>query len=563
MNVLGIYGSFDWRADKSFNEYNEPTWCHDSGATLFINGNLVSSIAEERLTRNKHDGNFPINSINYCLGEGNITGEDIDYVYVPSMCVTIWYKKWYEGKIESIVKEHFPNAQLKFVSHHLSHACASIFSCDYNEGSFVTLDGAGSIILNYHHEVQMAETSSIGYFNKEKGILRFFTGMTGVNEFGAYYHNLSHVIYCEKIGRQIDGYNEKYRETWDGKIMGLSAYGSSVEFNDSLKEYRLSKELSHESVPYVTFNLGGQRDSWKYKNADEKAYIIQKNFECALLDYMTELKNESYLDDYVCFSGGSFLNVLGNSVLKESGLFKGIHVPPCPNDTGLHFGAACYGVFKNKETVTLPDNIALLGKEYSEEEILSALEEGQVQYEKYEDFDELCEFTALQLGANKIVGWFQGRSEFGPRALGSRSLLMHPGPAENKDIMNSRVKHREYWRPFAGIILEEHLNEYFEEDFNSPYMLYSLTVKENKREALGAITHKDNTCRIQTVNDTMSSKVTKLLQKFEKETGIPAVLNTSFNDNGEPIVESPQDAIRSFKNMDIDYLVIGNFVVRK
>lgn len=563
MIILGIYGSFDWRADKSFNEYNEPTWCHDSGATLFINGNLVSSIAEERLTRKKHDGNFPINSINYCLGEGNITGDDVDYVYVPSMCVTIWYKKWYEGKIESIVKQYFPNARLKFVSHHLSHACASIFSCDYDEGSFVTLDGAGSLILNYHYDIQMAETSSIGYFNKEKGILRFFTGMSGVNEFGTYYHNLSHHIYCEKIGRHIDGYDEKYRETWDGKIMGLSAYGSSVEFDDTLKEYRLSKELSHESVPYVTFNLGGQRDSWKYKNVDEKAYILQKNFECALLDYMTELKNESYLDDYVCLSGGSFLNVLGNSVLKESGLFKGIHVPPCPNDTGLHFGAACYGVFKNKESVTLPDNIALLGKEYSEEEILSALEEGQVQYEKYEDFDELCEFTALQLSSNKIIGWFQGRSEFGPRALGSRSLLMHPGPAENKDIMNHRVKHREYWRPFAGIILEEHLNEYFEEDFNSPYMLYSLTVKEDKREELGAITHKDNTCRIQTVNATMNSRVTKLLQKFEKETGIPAVLNTSFNDNGEPIVESPQDAIRSFKNMDIDYLVIGNYVVRK
>jgi len=562
MIILGVYGAFDWRADKSFNEYGEPTWCHDAGATLFIDGNLVSSIAEERLTRKKHDGNFPINSINYCLGEGNISGKDVDYVYVPSMCVTIWYKKWYEGKIESIIKEHFPNAQVKFVSHHLSHACASIFSCDYNEGSFVTLDGAGSLILDSDYQSQMAEVSSIGYFNKEKGSLRFFTGMNRMNEFGTYYHCLAHHIYCEKVGKQIDGYDEKYRETWDGKIMGLSAYGSSVQFNDSLKEYKLSKELAHGSVPYVTFNLEN-RSSWRYKNADEKAYILQKNFEHALLDYITELKNESYLDDYVCFSGGCFLNVLGNSVLKESGLFKGIHVPPCPNDTGLHFGAACYGVFKNKETVTLPDNIALLGKEYSEEEILSALEEGEVQYEKYEDFDELCEFTALQLGANKIIGWFQGRSEFGPRALGSRSLLMHPGPAENKDIMNHRVKHREYWRPFAGIILEEHLNEYFEEDFNSPYMLYSLTVKEDKREALGAITHKDNTCRIQTVNYTMNSEVTKLLQKFEKETGIPAVLNTSFNDNGEPIVESPQDAVRSFKNMDIDYLVIGNYVVRK
>ena len=140
---------------------------------------------------------------------------------------------------------------------------------------------------------------------------------------------------------------------------------------------------------------------------------------------------------------------------------------------------------------------------------------------------------------------------------------MHPGPTENKDIINSRIKHREYWRPFAGIILEEHLTDYFNEDFNSPYMLYYLTVKEGKEEELGAITHKDGTCRIQTVNDTMNDKVTTLLNKFKEVTGIPAILNTSFNDNGEPIVESPEDAVRSFKNMDIDYLVIGNFVVRK
>ena len=140
---------------------------------------------------------------------------------------------------------------------------------------------------------------------------------------------------------------------------------------------------------------------------------------------------------------------------------------------------------------------------------------------------------------------------------------MHPGPAENKDIINSRVKHREYWRPFAGIILEEHLTDYFNEDFNSPYMLYSLTVKNGREEELGAITHKDGTCRIQTVNNKMNEKVTILLNKFKDVTGIPAILNTSFNDNGEPIVESPQDAVRSFQNMDIDYLVIGNFVVRK
>jgi len=563
MIIIGVYGAFDWKADLSYNEAGEPLWCHDSGATLFINGKHICSISEERLSRLKYDGNYPEKSIDYCLSLGNIEAKDVDLVCIPTMCVSMFYKKWHEGTIKRIIENKFPNAKIKFVSHHLSHASASIFSSPFNEGSFLTLDGAGSLIFSYGMSgVLLSETNSIGYFNKNKNIFRFFNGLKGSNDFGSFYHAYAHRIYCDKIQKQIDGHDEKYRETWDGKIMGLSAYGSHLEFKQEHKLYQMSKELVYDNVPYVTFTYN-KPEAFLFKNADEKAYILQKNFELALLDYVTELKKESYLEDYVCLSGGSFLNVLGNSVLKESGIFKGIHVPPCPNDTGLHFGAACYGVFKNKETVTLPDNIALLGKEYSEEEILSALEEGQVQYEKYEDFDELCEFTALQLGANKIVGWFQGRSEFGPRALGSRSLLMHPGPAENKDIMNHRVKHREYWRPFAGIILEEHLNEYFEEDFNSPYMLYSLTVKEDKREALGAITHKDNTCRIQTVNDTMNSRVTKLLQKFEKETGIPAVLNTSFNDNGEPIVESPQDAIRSFKNMDIDYLVIGNYVVRK
>jgi carbamoyltransferase len=254
---------------------------------------------------------------------------------------------------------------------------------------------------------------------------------------------------------------------------------------------------------------------------------------------------------------------LGNSILKQSGLFEGIHVPPCPNDVGLHFGAACFAQFKNNQPIELPENIALLGREYSQEEIENSLKESEVSYEKYENFEELCEFTALQLNSNKIIGWFQNRSEFGPRALGSRSLLMHPGPAENKDLINERVKHREYWRPFAGIILEKNLTDYFNEDFNSPYMLYSLTVKDEKRNEIAAITHKDNTCRIQTVNAKLNPQVNTLIEKFKEISGIPVLLNTSFNDNGEPIVESPQDAVRSFKNMDIDYLVIGNFIVRK
>lgn len=155
------------------------------------------------------------------------------------------------------------------------------------------------------------------------------------------------------------------------------------------------------------------------------------------------------------------------------------------------------------------------------------------------------------------------RSEFGARSLGSRSILMNPTPKNNKNILNSRIKHREYWRPFAGIILEEYLSEYFEEDFFSPYMLYSFTVKEEKRDEIAAITHVDHTCRIQTINEKYHSEMTQLLQSYYKITGVPVILNTSFNDNGEPIVESPKDAVNAFNHLDLDFLVIGNFIVKK
>jgi carbamoyltransferase len=564
MNILGLYGGFDWDANKSLDEHQDLTWTHDAGATLISHGNHVTSISEERLTRIKYDGNFPQNSVDYCLSAGNLSYEDIDLVCVPSMCLTIWYKQYYEGTIHDKLNSLFPNAKIKFVSHHLSHAASAVFSSNFNEGSFLVLDGAGSLLYAHNYQdVKHVETNSIGYFNKEKGIFRFFPGLPNVNEFGAYYHSLSHKIYCEKIQKQISGYDEKYRESWDGKIMGLSAYGSHLKFTEELKDYQLSKDLVYEDMPYITFDGRPYKENHTFKNADEKAYILQKNFECALLDYVTELKNKSYLDDYVCLAGGSFLNVLGNSVLKQSGLFKDIHVPPYPNDVGLHFGAACFGAFQNKEEINLPNNIALLGKEYPQDTIEKELQKFELNYKKYENFEELCEFTAQELNKNKIIGWFQNRSEFGPRALGSRSLLMHPGPAKNKDIMNSRVKHREYWRPFAGIVLEEHLNDYFEEDFCSPYMLYSLTVKEEKRDEIAAITHVDNTCRIQTVTQGLQPEVNTLIEKFKEVSGIPVVLNTSFNDNGEPIVETPEDAIRAFNNLDIDYLVIGNYIVKK
>jgi carbamoyltransferase len=566
MKVLGLYGAFGWEGNRSFLEGTDvATWVHDAGATLFVDGKHICSISEERLTRIKYDGNYPENSVEYCLSTGNITKEDIDLVCIPSMCLPIFYKRLKDGVIHQVINAVFPNAKVKIVSHHQSHAASAIFSCDFNEGSFLTLDGAGSITLGMNDRSFLTETNSIGYFNKEKGIFRFFNGLPGANNFGSYYHAWSHQIYCRKMQKEIHGADEKYRETFDGKIMGLSAYGNAEQY-EVWKDYKMSSD-DYEEIPFVHLNDNPYEQSmfervYEYKNPDDMSAILQKNFEYALLDYATALRKHKYLDENVCLAGGSFLNVLGNSILKASGLFENIHIPPCTNDTGLHFGAACYGLFKNNELIQLPDNIALLGREYTNDEIETELIKNKVEYVKC-DFEELCEFTAQQLNDNKIIGWFQNRSEFGPRALGSRSLLMHPGPKENKDVINSRVKHREYWRPFAGIILEEQLNDYFNEEFCSPYMLYSLTVKDDKLGTIGAITHEDNSCRIQTVNEKYNPHVTLLLQKFQEVSGLPVLLNTSFNDNGEPIVETPSDAIRSFLNMDIDYLVIGNFLVKK
>jgi carbamoyltransferase len=284
----------------------------------------------------------------------------------------------------------------------------------------------------------------------------------------------------------------------------------------------------------------------------------------AILDYLKYLKNESYLEDNICLSGGVFLNVLANTKIKQSNIVKNIHIPPFTSDCGLHFGAACYMLFKSKESIELPKNISLLGKRYTNDLIFKEISQSTtLNYKIFKDFNELCKIVSVYLNENKIIAWFQNKSEFGPRSLGSRSILMNPQPKENKDTLNFRIKHREYWRPFAGVMLEEYVEEYFEENFKSPYMLYSQTIKKEKIKEISAISHHDNTCRIQTVNRDLNYEITVLLEEYYKLTGTPILLNTSFNDNGQPIVETPKDALYSFINMDIDYLIIGNYIITK
>lgn len=548
MNILGIYGAFYWDANTVDN------WTHDSGSTIFINGKHVCSISEERLTKVKYEGNYPAKSVSYCLDAANILPKDIDVVYVPSMCLEIFYEQYRNNIIYKKLKDIFINAQIKIVGHHLCHAAASVFSSPFSEGTFLTLDGAGSLTHDFNNFFESQEFSSVGYFNKKKNIFRSFPQYGNYESVSCHYLYGSNKIYNKKLDKNIPWNDPKHRESFCGKIMGLSAYGSYEKYD--WKKYKICNQDTFVSLRFDKSLSYFESDI----PADDMAAILQKNTEEGILEYITHLR-ENYLDEYTCFSGGVFLNILANTLIKNSKLFKEIYIPPFTSDCGLHFGAACYALFKHQQKIELPKNVALLGREYSESEIDNEIKD--LKYKKYDDFNKLCEETSKLLHENKIVGWFQGKSEFGPRALGSRSILMNPSKKEHKDIINERIKHREYWRPFAGIILDEYLKDYFEDNINNPYMIYSQTVKLEKKEELAAIIHEDNTCRIQTVNAEMNDKVTTLLNEYHKISGVPVLLNTSFNDNGQPIVETPKDAVDAFKNLDIDYLVIGNYLVEK
>jgi carbamoyltransferase len=561
MNVLGIYGGLSWDANVTKSNLGHgdfESWVHESGASLFIDGKHIRSGQEERFSRIKYDGNFPISSIYYCLDGTGLKFEDIDWVVIPGMCIPIFYSQINNDGVLKELKEMFPNAKIKVLSHHLCHAASSVFTSEFNEGSFITLDGGGSMLRGINNKSFTKESNTIGYFNKKERKLTMFNQSEHVNRFGTTYLFWSYRIYTQKMNLNVKIYDEKYRETYPGKVMGMCAYGK-VDDIENYKIYRMS-DLDYEEMPYVIFE---EDKIWHEKSPEDKAFILQKNFEGALVDYIGALKRTDYIDDNVCFAGGVMLNVLGNSAIKNSGIIKNMHIPPFTGDCGLCFGAAAYWAFKLGYDIEVPENIGLLGIEYSEKDIESVIKGSWgVEYQRYDE-DELLTKTAEYLNRNEIVAWFQGKSEFGPRALGSRSLLMSPVKKENKDILNEKVKHREEWRPFAGTILEEKLGEYFEEPYSSPYMLYSLTVKCDKMDEISAITHEDKTCRIQTVNEKQNPRMTKLLKEFEKVSGVPVVLNTSFNDNGEPIVETPRNALESFKRMNVDCLVIGNFIVRK
>lgn len=561
----------------------------DSSAGLIIDGKLISAVEEERFKRIKHWAGFPEESIKYCLKEAGIKLKDIDYVAIgrntwSNLPKKIKYmiskrpdfsllkdrlKNW--GNVSGIKErlqkiQNAPNIKFMHVEHHNAHIASSFFVSPFDKAAFLSLDGFGDFVSTRWGigEGNRFETYGSVYFPHSIGIL--YTAITqylGFKKFGDEY-----------------------------KVMGLSAFGEPEYYNELKKLIKINNDSFKLNLDYFVHHLKNTNFSWdntephlknvysenlvkkfgkpreynepierKHKNM---AASLQKLLENIVFEILKKLYENTKCPN-LCISGGVGYNSSLNGKITEFTPFENVFIPPVAGDSGTSIGAAFYVynyIYNNERKFTMED--AYFGPHYTDSEIKNIIDKkitGNYRVKKMED-EELFRYTAKALADVKIVGWFQGRMEIGPRALGARSIVVDPRRKEMKEILNERIKRREPFRPFAPSILEEYTGEYFENPCKEPFMQKVLKVKPEKREEIPAVVHIDGTGRLQTVNEKTNSRYYNLIKEFYKLTNVPLVLNTSFNEN-EPIVLSPDNAIDCFLRTKMDILVLQNFLIER
>lgn len=574
MNILG------------FNCYS-----HDAAATLLVDGRPVFAVEDERRSRKKHCGGFPELSIRACLSSHNLKLSDIDHaafswkpsVSYPKIPVYFFqnlskmYSLWKESRqwtmeenmgafnywklmrdLPKTLRALEPDSKLArfqfhYLEHHLCHAASTFYPSGFDEAAILTVDGGGEWTTT-----QMA----VGRGNR---ITK--TGKVEIpHSLGAFYQAISRYVGFDLI-------------TGPGKLMGLSAYGDKdhptyhkmhklIRFTDD-GGFRL--DLSYFAYHYTRRRGVSEKFEREFgpaapKGADWQdhhyhvAAAAQRLVEDAFLHMARVLHARSKLDT-LCLAGGVALNSVANGRIIGETPFKKLFIQPAAGDSGTSLGAALWvehAILDRKRSYVMTD--AFLGPGYTDEEVRKEVEASALPHAKTSDH---VKIAAELLRQGKILGWFQGRLEFGPRALGNRSILANPCLPEMKDVLNRRVKFREGFRPFAPIVLEERCGEYFDKDHPNPYMLLVYSVLPEKRSVIPAVTHVDGTGRIQTVSRSENPELWDLLTAFDRLTGVPVLINTSFNVKGEPIVCTPFDAVDSFRRADMDYLVIGPYIVAK
>ncbi len=562
MNVLGI-----------------SCYYHDSGAALVRDGKLIAAAEEERFTRKKHDFGFPQNAIAYCLREAGITIDQVDHIgfyekplvkfnRILETILACWprtYRPWLTAiplwlahrlRIGREIQDKLgTDKDILYCQHHLSHAAGAFLVSPFEEAAILTADGVGEwtttawgvgrgTTIEMHKELR---------FPHSVGLL--FSAIT------AY------------LGFQVND------AEW--KVMGLAPYGKPkyldqfrqvVDIRDDGSIRLDLRYFAHTHSTERTFTrkweelFGQPQRSSEGPMTDFHRDIAcsgQKIVEEIMVKMATHIHRETRQDN-LCIAGGVGLNCVANwRILQESG-FKNIFIQPAAGDSGGALGTAFYiynTVLKNPRSFRMDH--AMWGPGFGDDEIRAALDQAGAAYDQLDDEEELLGRTADMIADGKVVAWFHGRLEFGPRALGARSLLADPRNPKMKDIINAKVKFREAFRPFAPAVLKEHAHEYFEmpAGMDMPFMLLVPKVRPEKRAVLPAVTHEDGTGRVQTVTEEHNGRFYRLIRGFGRKTGVPVVINTSFNVRGEPIVCTPQDAYHTFVNTGIDALVIGNCVV--
>ena len=557
---------------------------HDSAAALLKDGKVVAAVEEERFSRQKNDDGFPKLAIDYCLKEEGISGNDLSCVAFYDKSILKFERlldnyiavaprglfsflntipKWLHKRlwIKEEIKKHLGGykGKIYFPEHHLSHAAYSYFTSPFEESAILSVDGVGEWT-----------TTSFGLAKDTE--IKLTHDMRWPHSLGMFYSAFTYFL-----GFQV---NEG-----EYKLMGLSSYGEPKYYDLIMRELIDVKDDGSLSLnmKYFSFTWDKVMVNGKFsklfgiprRNEDEKTEQIhldigasaQKVLEDILLKMANHI-HENTGQKNLCLGGGVALNGVANYRLLKEGPFEKIHIPPSPGDGGSAIGCALYAyysILNNKRIIEQDSahtiqNSVYLGPQYTNDQILSFLDSKNITYKKYEK-DELLKYTAKLISEQNIVGWFQGRVEWGPRALGNRSILADPRNGKMKDILNEKIKHRESFRPFAPSILEEYVPEYFELDIPSPYML--LVAKIKKPDKIPAVTHVDGTGRLQSVSRKANPLYYDLINEFYKITGVPVIVNTSMNVKGEPIVNTPEQCYNMLKKTDMDYVVMGNYVVAR
>ncbi len=576
---------------------------HDSAACLVQDGKIIAAAQEERFSRIKHDFDFPRNAIRFCLSHANITVKNLNIVvfydkpfikferiletylaYAPKglasylMALPLWIKQkiWIPDLIQKEIKY---DGKIVFPEHHESHAASAFFPSPFQEAAFLTMDGVGewtttSFGIGKDNKIEIASEL---HFPHSLGLLySAFTYYTGFRVNSGEYKVMGLAPYGEP----------KYVQTILDNLVDLKEDGS---FKINMDYFNYAAGLTMTNKKFDTLFGGPPRKpetllSQKEMDLARSVQVVTEEILLRCARFVHKQTGQKYL----CLAGGVALNCVANGRILREGPFEDIWIQPAAGDAGGALGAALFAWYqvlgnKRRAAVTEDDQMAsLLGPEFSDAEIETFLSEKNIPCQKLSEKD-IPEKTAELLIKNNVIGWFQGRMEFGPRALGSRSII---GDARSPDMqarMNLKIKYRESFRPFAPTALEEDVSEYFDLDRPSPYMLIVAAVKKNKRRTMTeeekklwgidklnvvrseipAITHVDYTARIQTVNEKYNPRYYRMIQRFKEKTRCPVIINTSFNVRGEPIVCTPQDAYTCFMRTEMDVLILGSFLLDK